>query len=205
MRACCFRALLLAVALSMGIRAQEKGIEPDWDIRPVLKEIAAHAQRMVPVLEQIDAKEMAKNGAPDTYITQLNGSKVQAKALATEALALANSPDKLSADLATFFRMLSLEKTLFSIEEGIRKYWNPAVADLLNSQMAENGANRERFQRYILDLAATHEQERDEMGPDLHSQILESGGGGPAEQPDGRERREPRALPALYSGPGSHA
>src|ERR1035438_5789885 len=140
MRACCFRALLLAVALSMGIRAQEKGIEPDWDIRPVLK-------------------EMAKNGAPDTYITQLNGSKVQAKALATEALALANSPDKLSADLATFFRMLSLEKTLFSIEEGIRKYWNPAVADLLNSQMAENGANRERFQRYILDLAATHEQE----------------------------------------------
>src|ERR1017187_1502277 len=41
----------------------------------------------------------------------------------------------------------------------ICKYWNPAVADLLNSQMAENGANRERFQRYILDLAATHEQE----------------------------------------------
>ena len=36
----------------------------------------------------------------------------------------------------------------------MRKYWNPAVADLLNSQMAENGANRDRFQRYILDLAA---------------------------------------------------
>jgi len=70
--------------LSIGIRAQEKGIEPEWDIRPVLKEIAAHAERMVPVLEQIDAKEMAKNGAPDTYITQLNESKVQAKALATE-------------------------------------------------------------------------------------------------------------------------
>jgi len=96
MRACCFRALLLAVALFPCIRAQDtqgKGIEPDWDIRPVLKEIAAHAQRMVPVLEQIDATQMAKNGAPDTYITQLNESRVQAKALATEALALANSPD----------------------------------------------------------------------------------------------------------------
>jgi PAS domain-containing protein len=159
MRACFVRALLLLMAVSLCICAQEKGIEPEWDIRPVLKEIAAHAQRMVPVLEQIDAKELAKNGAPDTYIAQLNESKVQAKALATEAAALANSPDKLSADLATFFRMLSLEKTLFSIEEGIRKYWNPAVADLLNSQMAENGANRERFQRYILDLAATHEEE----------------------------------------------
>jgi len=159
MRACFVRALLLVVALSICVHAQEKGIEPEWGIRPVLKEIAAHAQRMGPVLEQIDVQGMAKNGAPDTYISQINESKVQAKALATEAAALANSPDKLSADLATFFRMLSLEKTLFSIEEGIRKYWNPAVADLLNSQMAENGANRERFQRYILDLAATHEQE----------------------------------------------
>ena len=159
MRACCFHLLWLALALPAALSAQDKGIETDWDIRPVLKEIAAHAQRLDPMLEQIDAKEMAKNGAPDTYVTQLNESKVQAKALATEALALANSPEKLSADLATFFRMLSLEKTLLSIEEGIRKYWNPAVADLLNSQMAENGANRERFQRYILDLAATHEQE----------------------------------------------
>jgi len=143
----------------MYVHAQEKGIEPEWDIRPVLKEIGAHAQRLIPVLDQIDAKELAKNGAPDTYIAQLNESRVQAKALATEAAALANSPDKLSADLSTFFRLLSLEKTLFSIEEGIRKYWNPAVADLLNSQMAENGANRERLQRYILDLAVTHEQE----------------------------------------------
>jgi PAS domain-containing protein len=159
MRVCCFRALLSAAVLAMCVWAQDKGVEPDWDIRPILKEIAAHAQRMLPVLDQIDAKEMAKNGAPDTYIAQVNESKVQAKALATEAAALANSPEKLSADLATFFRMQSLEKTLLSIEEGVRKYWNPAVADLLNSQMAENGANRDRFQHYILDLAAEHEQE----------------------------------------------
>jgi hypothetical protein len=158
MRACC-RAALGAATLVWCAFPQDKGIEPDWDIRPVLKEIAAHAQRMIPILEQIDAKELAKNGTPETYIAQLNASKVQTKALATEALALSNSPEKLSADLSTFFRMLSLEKTLLSIEEGIRKYWNPAVADLLNSQMAENGPNRERFQRYILDLAATHEQE----------------------------------------------
>jgi len=159
MRPCCCRALLLAGALAAGAFAQEKGIEPEWDIRAVLKDIAAHSQRMIPVLEQIDATVMTRNGAPDTYLTQVNDSKVQAQALATEALALANSPDKLSADLFTFFRMQSLEKTLLSIEEGIRKYWNPAVADLLNSEMAQNGANRDRFQRYILDLAAGKEQE----------------------------------------------
>ena len=138
---------------------QEKGIEPDWDIRPVLKEIAAHAQRLTPVLDQIDTKGMVQNGAPETYASQIAESKVQAKALATEALTLANSPEKLSADLETFFRLQSLEKTLLSVEEGLRKYWNPALADLLNGQMSENSPNRERFQRYILDLAAEHEQE----------------------------------------------
>src|SRR5579871_720796 len=153
------RAMWCMGVLALCAFAQDKGIEPDWDIRPVLKEIATHADRMMPVLDQLDAKELAKNGAPETYITQLNESKVQTKALATEALALSGQPDKLSADLSTFFRMLSLEKTMLSIEEGIRKYWNPAVADLLNSQMAENGQNRERFQRYILDLASAHEQE----------------------------------------------
>jgi hypothetical protein len=138
---------------------QEKGIEPDWDIRPVLKEIAAHAQRLIPVLDQIDAKGMVQNGAPETYASQINESRVQAKAVATEAAALANSPEKLSADLETFFRMQSLDLTLTSIEEGLRKYWNPAIADLLSSQVAQNGPNRERFQRYIVDLAAQHEQE----------------------------------------------
>lgn len=158
MKACPVRALLLAGALALCAYGQEKGIEPDWDIRPVLKEIAAHAQRLVPVLDQIDTKGMVQNGAPETYASQINESKVQAKALATEALAIATSPEKLSADLETFFRMQSLEKTLASIQEGLRKYWNPAIADLLSSQVAENGPNRERFQRYIVDLAAEREQ-----------------------------------------------
>src|SRR6202451_4177331 len=99
MKPCGYRALLLAGALAVCGYGQEKGVEPDWDIRPVLKEIAAHAQRLTPALEQIDAKGMVQNGAPETYASQIAESKVQAKALATEALALANSPDKLSADL----------------------------------------------------------------------------------------------------------
>jgi hypothetical protein len=159
MKVCGCRALLLAGALAVCAYGQEKGIEPEWDLRPVLKEIAAHAQRLLPVLDQIDAKGMVQNGAPETYASQINESKVQAKALATEALALANSPEKLSADLATFFRLQALERTLLSVEEGLRKYWNPALADLLSSQMAQNGPNRERFQHYIVDLAAEHEQE----------------------------------------------
>jgi len=158
MRACC-RAVLAVCALAMCLSAQEKGIEPDWDIRPVLNGIAGYAQGMIPVLDQIDTQEMVQHGAPATYMAQIDQSKVQAKALNTEALALANSPQKLSADLTTFFRMQALEKTLLSIEDGVRKYWNPAVADLLKSRIAQNSANSDRFQRYIQELAVEHEQE----------------------------------------------
>ena len=138
---------------------QNKGVEPDWDIRPVLKEIAAHAHRLTELLDQIDPQVMAKKGAPDTYTAQLKESRVQAEAIATEALTLANSPEKVSADLQTFFRMDSLDRMLASLAEGIRKYQNPALADLLSSRVAENSANRDRFQHYIQDLAAEHEQE----------------------------------------------
>jgi len=151
--------LWLMGVLALCASAQQKGIEPDWNMRPVLQEIAAHAQRLSSVLEKIDAKGMLQNGAPDTYAAQIESSKAQAKALAAEALELANSPEKLSADLQAFLRILSLERTVPSIEQALRKYWNPALADPLSREMTSNGANRERFQRYIVELAAEREQE----------------------------------------------
>ena len=96
MRACGLPAWLFTGAVAICAFAQNKGIESDWDIRPVLKEIAAHAQRLVPMLDQVDAQGMVKKGAPETYASQINEAKVQAKALATEAAALANSPEELS-------------------------------------------------------------------------------------------------------------
>ena len=146
-------------ALAVCASGQDKGIEPDWDIRPVLKEIAATAQRLVPVLDKIDVKGMVENGAPQTYAAQVETCKAQAKALADEAAALANSPEKFSGDLKAFFRLLSLERTIASVDQGLRKYWNPALADALAREMAGNGANRERLQQYIVELASQREQE----------------------------------------------
>jgi hypothetical protein len=159
MKACVGRAVLWAGALALCAYGQDKGIEPEWDIRPVLKEIAAYGQRMVPVLGEIDTKGMVENGAPETYATQVNESRLQAQAVATEAAALANAPEKLSAGLQVFFRMQSLERMAGSIEVGLRKYWNPAIADKLTKLVAEIGEDRDRFQRYLVDLAAEREQE----------------------------------------------
>jgi hypothetical protein len=138
---------------------QPAGLEPDWDISVILQEMSAHAGRLLPVLDQIDVKAWFEKGASETYAAQLQSSKDQAKAFADGARDLARNPEKLSASLELLFRVQGLETMLGSLEEGVRKYQDPAVAQKLASLEAENGANRDRFQKYIVNLAAEREQQ----------------------------------------------
>jgi len=116
-----------------------------------------HAARLLPVLDRIDVKPWIAKGASETYGDQLQSSKDQAKALAGGARALSRNPEKLSASLELFFRIEGLETMLASLEDGIRKYQDPQLARQLVAVNAENGANRERFRRYIVNLAADRE------------------------------------------------
>jgi hypothetical protein len=139
--------------------SQAAGLETDWDIRPVLTEISAHAGRLLPALEKVNAQSWVAKGASDTYVAQLDSSRAQARALQSGAKALAASPEHLAAALEVYFRIEGLESMLDSLEQGMRKYQSSADAEALASLAAENGANRQRFQRYIVNLAAEREQE----------------------------------------------
>ncbi len=157
--------VVIGVACSAILHAQapgpapaQAGLAPDWDVRPILQEMSAHAGRLRPVLDRIDVKSWVQKGASDTYQAQLESSKQQAKAIEDSAKALAQNPEKLSACLELYFRIQGLDSMLASLEEGIRKYQDPALAASLASLNAENGANRNRFQNYIVNLAADREQ-----------------------------------------------
>jgi hypothetical protein len=135
------------------------GLETDWEIAPVIQELGAHASRMLPLLDRIDARSWVGKGASETYAEQLQSSKDQARAVASAAKTLAQRPERLSAALELLFRINGLNAMLTSLEEGIRKYQRPADAQALVSLAAEGGAARERFERYIVNLAAVREQE----------------------------------------------
>ena len=139
------------------------GLLPEWDIRAILEEMSAHATRLGPVLAQIDTAAWVKKGASETYAQQLQSSKEQAVALAEGAKALAQNPEKLSASLELYFRITGLEDMLSSLGAGVRQYQDAALAGTLASLAAENGANRNRFQTYIVNLAAQREQECEVM------------------------------------------
>lgn len=135
------------------------GLPPDWDAGVIIGEMGNHAARMLPTLNKIDAKAWVAKGASETYAAQLQSAKDQAAAIAADAKTLSRNPEKLSACLEFFFRVEGMEQIVGSLDGAIRKYQSPELADELAAQSAENGTNRNRFQMYIVMLAAQREQE----------------------------------------------
>jgi len=138
---------------------QPAGLESDWDMAAVLQEMSTHATRLLPALDHADAKLWIEKGAPETYAAQLQSCKDQAQALANGAKALARNPETLSAALEVLFREQGLETMLGSVAEAMRKYQSADSAQELVALTAEGGANRDRLQQYVVNLAAEREKE----------------------------------------------
>jgi hypothetical protein len=154
------KCFLPALLLAAGARAQApQTYSAEWDMRAVLKEISAHGGRLVPVLDTYNPASWSDKEAAATYAAQWKSARDQAQALAGDAMELAQDPEKLPGALKCFFRMQSLEFMLHSLGDAVRRYQSPAAAVALAGAAAENGANRERFQRFIVELAARREQE----------------------------------------------
>jgi hypothetical protein len=148
-----------AAAAPTEAAAQPAGLETPWEMAPVLQEIGAHADRLLAELDKVDVKSWVAQGASETYAAQLQSSKDQSRAISQEAKGLARNPEKLAAQLQLFFRIQAVDTMLGSVEDGIRRYQDPAGAQRLASLNAQNGLNRDRLQGYILNLAAQREQE----------------------------------------------
>jgi hypothetical protein len=166
------RLMLIACAAALGAQTpgqnpqsmgqpatQPQGLETDWEIGGVLKEIAAHASRLTPALDRVDARSWVDQGASETYGEQLQSTKDQARALNEGAADLVRNPERLSALLDVFFRIQAIDSMLGSVEEGIRKYGYKPDAQALANLQTESSSNRDRLQRYIVNLAAERERE----------------------------------------------
>jgi hypothetical protein len=142
------------------LMAQDQaGLQPDWDIGAIVGEMSAHATRLLPTLDKVNAKAWVAKGASETYAAQLQSSKDQIRGIVRDAEMLRRNPEKLSLCLELYFRIEGTEQMISSLVDGIRKYQDPKLATELAGQSAENGANRNRFQAYIVSLATQREQE----------------------------------------------
>jgi hypothetical protein len=73
--------------------------------------------------------------------------------------ALADHPDRMSDCMKALFHIQAVHETLDSLMGGLRKYQNPALADLIESVAAEDRAGIDRLEQYILELAGDKEEQ----------------------------------------------
>ncbi len=131
----------------------------EWDARRDLPNLSEKLNRLVPLLEQLNPKDWVAKGASEAYVQQWESVRKEAGYLEQTAKALSRQPDKLTLALEAYFRMQAIETRAGNLIEAVRKYQNPAMADLLQSIAAENGTIRVGLQQYIQEVAQQRETE----------------------------------------------
>lgn len=139
--------------------AQNPGVLPEWEVRDAALALEKHTRVIDGLLAQLKPQEWIAKGAPEAYVEQLKQARQYNSYLVIQAQALAERPEKLSVALDTFFRLDYNRSLLESLNAGVRRYQNDALADLLSSAISQNSTTRERLKEYAQQLAVEREQE----------------------------------------------
>jgi hypothetical protein len=157
------KALFTLVLLATGAAGQATtaggGVEAEWDLRTLLKALTAGTQKLKPILDQVNPAQWKDTQAGQSYAPVWKSTQDQIEYLGRTAASFSKEPERLTLALEVYFRLQSLQTTATSLVEGVRKYQNPAVGDLLASAIGESLNNGERLRTYITELAQTKEQE----------------------------------------------
>lgn len=129
----------------------------------MLDSLNTDVKKLAPLLDQMNPDEWVRQGAPYSYVEQWKTSKIEIGYFQLSAQSMAKQPDKISAVLDTFFRLESLQLQLGSLIDGVRKYHNPAVADVMQAFVNEGSRNHDQMREYAVDLAKEKEHEYEVM------------------------------------------
>jgi hypothetical protein len=153
----CCAAFLCCVAFSPMATAQQS--TPDPQIVATFNAISAHAARIEPMLQQLKPNDWVAKGAPDTYVTQFNSAIEQIHAIQSDMAALAQHPEQMTECMKALFRVQSSHQALISLIGGLRRWQNPALAELIESVAAEDRADLDHLEQYVLQLANEKDQQ----------------------------------------------
>jgi len=145
--------------LLTGLLHAQAGLTPEWEIKKTIDSLKSQTQSVLPVLEQVKPEKWIEQGAPAAYQEQAESVRKEIGYLAQTADSLSQRPDSMKITLETYLRLQSLQSMLVSLTDGVRKYQNPALADLLQGIIGESGAAESRFREYLVELVGAKEEE----------------------------------------------
>lgn len=149
----------VVISLSLTCFAQTGGVVPEWEARRDIPSLPDKIRKLLPLLEQLQPEEWVAKGAPDAYVQQWKSAQTEVGYLQQTVDSLAQDPYRLTLALDAYFRLQAIDTRLANLVEAIRKYQNPALADLLQSMAAETGTVRVGLQQHIAEVAAQREAE----------------------------------------------
>lgn len=153
------RPWLCFLIAAAGAFAQSAGVVNEWDAQKALPAFSQQVKRVLPILEQLRPEEWVQKGASAAYIDQWKNVRKEVGYLDQVIAQLAEKPDRLPVALDALFRLESVETKLASLSDAIRRYQNPALADLVQSMIAENNSTRLGLRQYVQEVAAQRETE----------------------------------------------
>src|ERR1019366_5062537 len=141
--------LLPFAAFAQQSAAQADPVSED-QIKAALAGVSQHAARIEPMLKQLNPADWVAKGAPQTYVAQWNSALSEIQSIRIDMANLGQRPDQMSDGLKALFRIGSYHQGLRSLMGAVRRYQNPALADLIESVAAEDQGDVERMQQYLL-------------------------------------------------------
>lgn len=136
-----------------------QGLLPPPELRQTLDALVARLNRITPILDQVRPQDWVAQGAPATYADQWHSVRAETGFVARNADELSQDPEKMTKTLELYLRLQSIETMVGSLAGGIRRYQNPAVADLLEGVLAESNPYRGKLRNYLMELTAAKEAE----------------------------------------------
>ena len=131
----------------------------DDEVSAIFSHISQRAARIEPMLDQLHPNDWIAKGAPDTYLAQWNSVRRQFTAIESDMSDLTQHPDRLTDSMSALFRVQATHLALGSLMGGVRRYQNPALADLIESVAAEAGGDIDRFEKHILEMTAEKDRQ----------------------------------------------
>jgi len=157
-----FAHLILSAVLPLAAQnpgpTADGGLLPDWELKPRVEKLIQGLERVRPLLERLQPERWTGAGAPRQYEQQYRDCLQTLGHVQNVAARLAERPNRLTLAVETLVRLETFIDLTTSLSQAIRRYQNPAVADLVESELAA-ASDREWLRRHVLELSAVRERE----------------------------------------------
>ena len=149
-------ALLLAFLAAAS--AQQEGMIPRWQVEEFTRGIVENAETAESIVAALQPEEWIRDGAPEEYVQQHRTLLNEMEQVKLAAQALGREPERLTYAVDTFLWLDRADALLASVTAGVRRYYNSAVADLLDSARNRNADGIATVKAYMRQVAAHVEQ-----------------------------------------------